>query len=170
MKKHLGQGLSVLLASTILPVLPVLTQAAQPRQFDQQERCYSFTVFDPKDSAANLRRSPNGAIIMSVANGAQVTTKNMALLQTGWTQVQLGRQQGYIFSKFLHYSVAQVIDPSDRIVNLRRRPNGPVLRALPNRTEVMFLGLEGDWTQVRLREGTIGYVFSKFLRQPMCGT
>jgi hypothetical protein len=143
---------------------------AQPRQFSQTERCYSLTVFDPKDRAANLRRSPNGPIIMAVANGALVSTTNLANIEPGWTRVQVGNRNGYMFSKFLHHSIAQVIDPQDRSVNLRRSPNGQVLQALPNRTEVMFLGLQGDWAQVRLVNGRVGYLFAKFLRPPMCAS
>jgi Bacterial SH3 domain len=161
---------SLAATTLLLSGLGMVLSVAQARAFSNTERCYSLTVFDPKDRSANLRRSPNGAIIMAVANGTLVTTPNIANITPNWTNVQLGNRSGYIFSKFLHHSIAQVIDPNDRSVNLRRNPNGQVLQALPNRTEVMFLGIQGEWAQVRLLNGRIGYLFAKFLRPPVCGT
>ncbi|MEO0705714.1 MAG: SH3 domain-containing protein [Cyanobacteria bacterium J06649_5] len=43
----------------------------------------------------------------------------------------------------------------------RNSPNGETVTALPNGTEVSFLGVKGSWSQVQMNDGYSGYVASK---------
>jgi hypothetical protein len=145
---------------------------AQQRSFSQAERCQFLTVFDAKDSFANLRQSPNGKVLTRIPNGSLVNTVDgRARIQPGWTAIRLPTMRGYIASTLLHRSVYRVIDPQDKTVNLRSSPNGQVITSIPNDTEVMFLGKSGDgrWSRVRLASGKIGFIFAKFLLPPNCG-
>jgi uncharacterized protein YgiM (DUF1202 family) len=137
--------------------------------FSVDDTCYTLTIYDPSDKSANLRSSPNGRILTSVANGAQVRTMGVARIDPNWTRVRLGRQEGYISSKLLRRTVYQVIDRQDKTVNLRRSPNGPIVRVLANETHVLFVRSQGTWSQVSLPNGSMGYVLSKFLLDPVCG-
>ena len=49
-------------------------------------------------------------------------------------------------------------------LNLRRTPGGEKIGALPERTTVERLGVDGEWWRVRTRQGYIGYVFSTYLK------
>lgn len=48
-------------------------------------------------------------------------------------------------------------------LNFRRGPGGERVGALPERTVVERLGVDGEWWRVRTRAGHIGYVHSGFL-------
>jgi len=56
----------------------------------------------------------------------------------------------------------------DNQVNLRRFPKGSsdLLRQLERGTTVIIIGYEGNWGQVQLLDGTVGYVFKAYLK---CG-
>ncbi|MEO1445550.1 MAG: SH3 domain-containing protein [Cyanobacteria bacterium J06635_11] len=43
----------------------------------------------------------------------------------------------------------------------RNSPNGETVTALPNGTEVSFLGVKGSRSQVQMNDGYSGYVASK---------
>jgi serine/threonine protein kinase, bacterial len=62
----------------------------------------------------------------------------------------------------------QVNDPQDTSANLRKSPNGEVIVAIPNGTEVLFLGAEGSWTQVQLGSGQTGYISTQLLNESDC--
>ncbi len=62
----------------------------------------------------------------------------------------------------------QVNDPQDTSANLRQSPNGELIVAVPNGTEVLFLGVEGSWTQVQLGSGQTGYISTQLLSESDC--
>jgi uncharacterized protein YgiM (DUF1202 family) len=164
---HMSCGLALVALSLSCFGLWIEPVAARS-DFSVDDTCYTLTVYDPKDKSANLRSSPNGRILTSVANGAQVRTTGVARIDPSWTRVRLGRQEGYISSTLLRRTVYQVIDRQDKTVNLRRGPNGPIIRALANNTHVLFVRSEGAWSQVSLPNGSMGYVLSRFLLDPVC--
>jgi len=156
-------GLGLLLA-TALP------HAAIAR-FDTVERCFGYRVFDVNDRTVNLRRSPNGAIVSTVPNGTQVSdSPALPSMPQGstWMPVVFQRQTVYVSTKLLYRAVYMAVDANDRSVNLRRQPNGTIIKALPNNTEVAFVAPQGDWLKVRLSSGEVGYISSKLLKRPSC--
>ncbi len=54
------------------------------------------------------------------------------------------------------------VAPSE--LNFRRSPGGEKVGALPERTVVERLGIDGEWWRVRTRLGYVGYVHSGFLK------
>lgn len=62
----------------------------------------------------------------------------------------------------------QVNDPQDTSANLRKSPNGDLIVAIPNGTEVLFLGVAGSWTQVQLGSGQTGYISTQLLNESDC--
>ncbi|GAB1544378.1 hypothetical protein NUACC21_70540 [Scytonema sp. NUACC21] len=155
----------LLFSTTIIP-------QAISAGFSTQERCFGYRVFDLNDRTVNLRRSPNGPIIKAVPNGTQVsdTFPDTPPIPPGrnWMPVSFEGQTAYVSTKLLYRSVYLLLDPNDKKVNIRQQPNGTVIRTLPNNTEVAFIEPKRDWTKIRLTTGEVGYVFSKFLKEPTC--
>ncbi len=152
-----------------LAAQPLSRLALAPQ--DPVERCFLMTVFDPNDRSVNLRRTANGPVIRAVTNRTRVAMADgtPVYVEPTWTRVKLpSGERGYIASQFLHRTIYTVRDPNDRSVNLRRVPDGPVLRAIANGTDVEFRGIRGSWTQVRLANGPEGYVASRLLQEPSC--
>lgn len=135
----------------------------------QQTAGTCMRVFDPSDTYANLRSTPNGRVIMRLDNG---TTVNVKERSGDWSKVEDlgGRVSGYLFTKLLTScsgTCMVVADPNDTYVNLRQTPNGPVAARLPNGTRVYVYGRSGQWSWVehewdRVRTDS-GYMFSKLL-------
>lgn len=163
------QGISVVLGFLAVTTTVAFPQTATTR-FSTTERCLTYRVFDSSDRTVNLRRSANGAVVKAVPNGTQVLDPypETPPMPAGWTPVSFQKQIVYVSNKLLYRLVQVVNDPSDRTVNLRQEPNGRVIKALPNGTEVVFLEPQGGWTKVRLITGETGYVFSRFLKPATC--
>jgi hypothetical protein len=168
MKLRLRRSRLLLAISAVL--LASLHPAVADARFSMEERCFGYRVFDLNDTKVNLRQSPNGRIVRTVANGTKVTDTYPETPPSppNWMPVLYQNQTVYVWRRFLYRLIYEVVDPKDRSVNLRRSPNGSIIRALPNATLVMLLAPQGNWSKVRLENGQEGYVFSKFLREPGC--
>ncbi|MCU0518141.1 MAG: SH3 domain-containing protein [Oscillatoria sp. Prado101] len=126
-------------------------------------------VFDPKDTYANLRSTPNGQVVARLDNGITVSVKGNA---GEWSKVEYsaGRVSGYIYTSLLTSCTGTcmvVADPNDTYVNLRSTPNGSVVARLNNGTRVYVYGRSNEWSWVEHewdRGGMdSGYMFSRFL-------
>ena len=134
------------------------------------EACFNLVAYDPEDTSVNLRDQPGDKVIASLPNFSQVQMEGPAGIDPGWNPVYVvsSGAQGYIWGDLLYRSYYQVADPQDRFANLRRSPNGTVVTAVENGTNVRFLGIEGAWTKVAIANGQEGYIFSALLAPPNC--
>ena len=153
-----------------------IVRAISPENFllsqnsDVIDLCFVLVVFDPNDSSVNLRSSPNGEVVKTLPNLTSVSMEvGPAFIDSSWTSIQLSEQEkGYVFSDFLYRQIYTILDPNDSSANLRNRPNGSVIEAIPNGTEVEFRGSSNGWTKVKLKTGQEGYIYSALLREPEC--
>jgi Bacterial SH3 domain len=164
---------SVALAIGLGCVVGVSVATPGSAKFEGMDRCFSLVVFDPNDRSVNLRQTPNGVILQKFPNGTVVNmpVTEPAGIDPGWTQVRKGASSsiGYVSSKLLYYTVYAARDPNDRTVNLRKQPNGAIIRALPNGTEVSFVGIQDNWMRVEVQEsGERGYISTKLLKRTTC--
>lgn len=58
----------------------------------------------------------------------------------------------------------RVVGVTPSSLNFRRTPGGEKVGALPERTIVERLGIDGEWWRVRTRLGYVGYVHSGYLK------
>lgn len=137
---------------------------------DTIDRCFLLVVFDPNDTSVNFRSSPNGKVLKALPNLTSVSMEvGPPLIDSSWTLIQLSEQEkGYVFSDLLHRKIYTVFDSQDQSANLRNRPNGSIIQAVPNGTEVEFRGVSNAWTKVKLKTGQEGYIYSKLLKEPDC--
>ena len=134
--------------------------------------CSTLYAYDPEDTGVNVRDQPNGDVITQVPNLSSVYRADdpYAWIEPDtWNHIKLpDGTQGYLWGALLRHTAYRVYDPNDTAANLRAVPGGDVIVALPNDTEVEFLGEEGDWTHVRLGRGTDGYIATLLLGTPNC--
>ncbi|MEL7512299.1 MAG: serine/threonine protein kinase [Cyanobacteria bacterium J06554_3] len=138
-----------------------------------ENKCFDLFAYDAEDTTVNVRESPNGEVIDSVPNLTRIQAKDLAFIESEWNEVLVSTNtknivSGYIWGDMLYRTVYQVQDTEDPTVNLRTAPNGNVLTAVTNGTEVGFLGVEGEWTQVQLGNGQVGYIATTRLVTPSC--
>ena len=48
-------------------------------------------------------------------------------------------------------------------VNLRKKPKGKIIDQLDKGEKVTFYSSKGDWTKVRISDGTVGYVYTSYI-------
>ena len=124
-------------------------------------------------SGANIRSAPNGTIITGIPAGESATlTGNIA---GDWAEVSYRGVTGWALSDLLASSddpgtvppaAATVNKPGDVVsVYLEARLDSVLLTTVPNGEELETTGIgTGDgWTQVRLVDGTIGWMQSAYL-------
>jgi uncharacterized protein YraI len=66
-------------------------------------------------------------------------------------------------SPALAETACTVNDPTGTPLNVRQRPNGPILGALHNGTSVSIMENRGTWSRVTPREGKPGWVLRSYL-------
>ena len=139
-------------------------------EFTTEERCITYRLFDLNDTTVNLRQSPGGKVIAAVRNETVVVEDFGAdEPSTGnWLAVRHEGRTLYVSTQLAYRFIQLVLDPKDRSVNLRRSPNGAVVRTVINNTEVVLLEPGRQWVKVRLENGQEGYVFKDLLRLPSC--
>ncbi|MBR5287565.1 MAG: SH3 domain-containing protein [Clostridia bacterium] len=83
-----------------------------------------------------------------------------------WSYVQVGGQNGYMYSKYLgsegETNVAAYVATNSRGLNLRKSPNGEIITSFPRGTKVTILSTDGAWSKVSAGEYT-GYMLSQWL-------
>jgi serine/threonine protein kinase len=132
--------------------------------------CLEAVAYDPADDTVNLRDRPNGNIIASLPNLTLLQGEGPAGAEPGWNRVFVVESNtwGFVSGNLIYRTYYQVQDPQDTSANLRTSPNGEVIMAVPNGTEVQFLGVEGRWTKVQLNSGQLGYISTQLLSDPDC--
>ncbi|MEL6764298.1 MAG: SH3 domain-containing protein, partial [Cyanobacteria bacterium J06607_6] len=155
---------------------PISTEALSTKQslsVIDENKCFDLFAYDAEDTTVNVRELPNGDVIDSVPNLTRVQTKDPAFVEPEWNEVLVnvngtGIVSGYIWGDMLYRTVYQVQDPTDPTANLRTAPNGNFLTEVANGTEVSFLGVDGEWTQIQLGNGQVGFISTARLSPPSC--
>ncbi len=144
------------------------------KYLNQAEGNTPATVHTNTGTGLNLREQPgmNGAIIMAVKNGQQVTVLQKS---SPWSRVKVGDKEGYVATQYLRFAAnnttssgttAIVSNPKDtQVLNLRREPSldAQVLSYYRNGTKVTILETSGKWVKVQVQDGKIGYMMKQYL-------
>ncbi len=149
---------------------PASSQAL-PKSSDRTfTTCMESVAYDPSDTTVNLRDKPDGTVLAALPNLTILQAPGPAGAEPGWNEVFVVESEtwGFVWGDKIYRTYYQVQDPQDTRVNVRRSPNGEVITAVPNGTEVRFLGIEGSWTQVQLDSGETGYISTQLLSDPNC--
>ena len=122
------------------------------------------------DGSLNLRNIPNGDVIVTIPQYAEVVI--ISDYDETWCKTQYQSYTGYTMSKFLTttppeqeaYSVtAWVNTPDDGSLNLRETARGKVLTAIPQHAQVTVrTDIEDTWCQTQYGS-MFGYTMSKYL-------
>jgi stage II sporulation protein D len=129
------------------------------------------------DGSLNLRTAPNGSVLASIPQYAQVTV--LSGFTETWCKTQYGSYTGYTMSKYLTttepeqkaYSVAAWVNtPDDGSLNLRNIPNGTLVAVMPQHAQVTALtDIADTWCQIQYGSLT-GYTMSMYLMTTEPGT
>ena len=83
-----------------------------------------------------------------------------------WAYVEVGGQNGYMFSQYLgseeSASHTAYVSTNNRGLNLRSEPDGDILGSYPRGTKVTVLSSSGSWSKV-IVGGQTGYMASQWL-------
>lgn len=113
----------------------------------------------------NLRAEANteSAILGKYGWGTEVLVKGV---NGDWASVDVGGQSGYMYTKYLGgegtTSYNAYVNTNSRGLNLRKSPNGDVIRSFPRGTHVNVLSTDGAWSKVNI-DGQAGYMSSRWL-------
>jgi len=113
----------------------------------------------------NLRAdaTTESAVIGKYGWGTEV---NILGVNGDWSYVEVGGQNGYMFSKYLggegETNVSAYVKTNSRGLNLRKSPNGEIITSFPRGTKVTILATDGAWSKVSVGEHT-GYMLSQWL-------
>lgn len=142
-----------------------------------------YVKLSNNSSSLNLRTSPQGGVITSLANG----TKLSIIESNGsWYKVNAGGTTGYVHSSYVSLletaSTSNTGSNNDSVntssgrvgtvnlsdasstLNLRNTPwTGRILSTLPAGSKVEILGTSGRWYKVKAGS-TIGYVHSDYIK------
>ncbi len=155
------------------------TPSATPAPTTQAEQLFAW-VKTPDDGSLNLRTKPNGSVLLTIPQNAQVTV--LTDISDTWCKTQYGSTVGYTVSKYLTAkepeltpapekpdttdatgTTAWVSTPDDGSLNLRSKPNGNVLLTIPQYAQVAVLtDLSNTWCKTQYNSIT-GYAVSKYL-------
>ena len=113
----------------------------------------------------NLREgaTTESAVIGKYGWGTEV---NVLGISGDWSYVEVGGQNGYMFSKYLGgegaiHATAYVKTNSHNL-NQRATPNGDIMGSYPRGTKVTILATDGAWSKVSV-DGKTGYMLSQWL-------
>ena len=113
----------------------------------------------------NLREgaTTESAVIGKYGWGTEV---NVLGVSGDWSYVEVGGQNGYMFSKYLggegETNVTAYVKTNTRGLNLRKSPNGEIITSFPRGTKVTILATDGAWSKVSV-DGQSGYMLSQWL-------
>ena len=135
------------------------------------------TVRTPaSDGSANIR-SGAGMKYAPIAWAKNGDTVEVLGTSGKWTQVKLDKngKVGYIFTSFVDgtYTGTGSSKPAGNAriatkyassrVNVRKSPDGAIIASLKSGASITALGKDGSWYQVRLADGTTGYVHANYV-------
>ena len=130
--------------------------------------CNTRIVNDTRDTGVNLRERPNGALIQKLPNG--ITVSPLVGYQN-WLLVNVRGQSGWMYKPLTRSDTnTYLLRPDSHFVLLRESdsPNAPIITQLLNGTPVTVWGTVGDWSKIQVPHWGIGYVPSRYVKQPSC--
>ena len=113
----------------------------------------------------NLRQdaTTESAVIGKYGWGTEV---NVLGVSGDWSYVEVGGQNGYMYSKYLgsegETNVTAYVKTNTRGLNLRKIPNGDIITSFPRGTKVTILASDGAWSKVSV-DGQTGYMLTQWL-------
>lgn len=134
---------------------------------DSSDVIATGTIQNP-NGYVNLRAyaSLNAQILGSYNSGTDVEI--LARLSTGWSQVRIGSQTGYMVSDFIHSSMestaGRITSRYGGRINLRSAPlnDGAIITSLPTGASVTVLLSGKDWHKISSGSYT-GYIAARYV-------
>lgn len=127
--------------------------------------------------AVRLRKEPSRSaeILTTIGPDTEVEVYGY---EGEWADAEYDGINGYICGDYLTSSAEEAkkskkkskkeapkgvakINGSD--VNLRKKPKGKIIDQLDKGEKVTFYSSKGDWTKVRISDGTVGYVYTSYI-------
>jgi len=141
-----------------------------PSTLTVSQACFDLAAYDPEDNTVNVRDTPDGSVIETIPNLSLISVERPTTLESGWRSVSVNDTgtQGYIWGELLYRAAYLVNDPTDTSANMRDAPNGNIIEPIDNGEVVEFLGIEGEWTHVKLGGEQTGYISTALLAEPDC--
>ena len=156
------------------------TEPEQAPEADDTDDTYPITAWvNTPEGSLNLRRVPNGTVLATIPQYAEVMVFS-DILET-WCQTQYDGITGYTVSKYLtttdpeqepetgsaaeasENAVTAWVNTPEGSLNLRSEPNGNVLTTIPQYAEVTVLtDINDTWCKTKY-DGITGYTLSKYL-------
>lgn len=130
--------------------------------------CTTYIVNDPGDVFVNMRASPNGQIITSVPNGLSVKVLGES---GGWYRVRQRENWGWMYKPLLRPDAKPyILDPGSHTVDLKEQPSqsSNIVDQVLNGSAVELVDRSGDWFQVKMEDGSEGYIPNKYIQQASC--
>ncbi|OAA91969.1 SH3 domain-containing protein [Clostridium ljungdahlii] len=137
-----------------------------------------YVKLSDSSSSLNLRTSPGGSVIGSLANGTAV---NILGTSGSWYKVTANGKSGYVSSSYISNSQSIVataasvqstalktgtvtLSSKSSVLNLRSNPwTGRIVSTLSSGTKVTITGTDGRWYKVTVGSLT-GYVHSDYIK------
>ncbi|OAA93756.1 SH3 domain-containing protein [Clostridium coskatii] len=137
-----------------------------------------YVKLSDSSSSLNLRTSPGGSVIGSLANGTAV---NILGTSGSWYKVTANGKSGYVSSSYISNSQSIVataasvqsttfktgtvtLSNKSSVLNLRSNPwTGRIVSTLSSGTKVTITGTDGRWYKVTVGSLT-GYVHSDYIK------
>ncbi|MEA5522886.1 SH3 domain-containing protein [Limnoraphis robusta] len=130
--------------------------------------CTTYIINDPGDTYVNMRKSPNGQVIKPVPNGLSVKV----LGEYGnWYRVRQRYDWGWMYKPLLRPDTrAYILDFGSHTVDLKKLPNqsSDTVKQVLNGSAVELVDRSGDWLQVKLEDGSEGYIPNQYIKQASC--
>lgn len=123
-----------------------------------------MTVTNAKSVNVRTKPSSSGDIIGKIKEGEDVeVTGNV--LTTNWYQVEYKGKTGYVCDDYLTPDFPQTMACQANSLNIRSKASnsGKVVGKMKYGDKVRVSDMDGDWYKIALDDGTIGYVYSKYL-------
>ncbi|MEB3282110.1 MAG: SH3 domain-containing protein [Lyngbya sp.] len=130
--------------------------------------CTTYIVNDPGDTYVNMRTSPNGQVVKPVPNGLSVKVLGE---YRNWYRVRQRSDLGWMYKPLLRPNTkAYILDPGSYTVDLKKLPNqsSDTVKQVLNGSAVELVDRSGDWLQVKLEDGSEGYIPNQYIQQASC--
>jgi uncharacterized protein YgiM (DUF1202 family) len=116
------------------------------------------------DGTANIRHGETDEVVAVANNGSFVEVGLKPASSSGRYNLIFAPHLG-IHQKMLKlvsddYCQYNSISDRDGTANLRKSPNGEIMRAVRSGTQVIIIGRSGEWIKVMLRNGQSGFIHS----------
>jgi len=173
-KAQYGTATGYVMSTYLTTTAPQATATPAPSSESDTQTAWVNTP----EGSLNLRSAPNGNVILTIPQYAEVII--FESLSSTWCKTQYSGETGYVVSKYLTTTkpsqapaegetgdtanavTAWVITPEGSL-NLRSEPSGSVLTTIPQYAQVSVLSsLQDTWCKTQYNNIT-GYAVSKYL-------